>query len=384
MPITRRLIAARAARAALLVAAAALAAPLVHLSAQSLPARLDDSTFWRLVGDVSEPGGYFRSNNFVGNETTLQWVIPELQRTVAPGGAYLGVGPDQNFTYIVALHPKIAFIVDIRRQNLLTLLMYKALIEQSTDRADFVSRLFARPRPAGLDSASSTEAIFAAYAKVPADSVTYYRNIAAIKDRLTRQHGFALSDNDVAGITVVYDAFVNAGPDINYNYTPGGNGRYGYGRGRMPSYAEMASGTDSAGLHRGYLGNEANFRALRQMEADNLIVPVVGDFAGPKALRAVGSYLTQHHAVVTTFYLSNVEQYLFQQNDDWSKFYTNAGTLPIDSTSTFIRSVFGGMGYYSPGRGMRVEQLLGSMMTQLKMFAQGRLTSYSAVIQSSH
>jgi hypothetical protein len=374
----------RVARTALFIAAISVVAPAIPASAQSLPARLDDTTFWRLVGNLSEPGGYFRSNNFVGNETTLQWVIPELQHTVTPDGAYLGVGPDQNFTYIVALHPKIAFVVDIRRQNMLTLLMYKALIEQSSDRADFVSRLFSRPRPAGLDSNSSTEAIFAAFASVAADSAAYNRNIASIKDRLTRQHGFALSDNDLTGITDVYDAFVEAGPDITYNYAPGRNGGYGYGRGRMPTYAEMATGTDSAGLHRGYLGSEANFRALKEMEVDNLIVPVVGDFAGPKAIRAVGSYLKDHHAVVTTFYLSNVEQYLFQQNDDWSKFYTNAATLPIDSTSTFVRSVFGGMGYYSRGRGMRAEQMLASMMTQLKMFAEGRLTSYGAVIQSSH
>ena len=97
----------------------------------------------------------FRSDNFVSNEITFQWVIPDLLRTTKPGGVYLGVGPDQNFTYIVALKPKIAFIFDIRRQNMLTHLMYKALIEQSTDRADFVSRLFARPRPTGLDTASS-------------------------------------------------------------------------------------------------------------------------------------------------------------------------------------------------------------------------------------
>jgi hypothetical protein len=119
------------------------------------------------------------------------------------------------------------------------------------------------------------------------------------------------------------------------------------------------------------------------MEVNNLIVPVVGDFAGPKAIRAVGTYLKDHHAVVSAFYLSNVEQYLFQQNDDWSKFYTNVGTLPLDSGSTFIRSVFNGMGYYRPGAQMRALQLTASIMDQLKLFVSGHLTSYSDVIQSS-
>src|SRR5215212_3888557 len=115
--------------------------------AQSVvPAKLSDSAFWKLVTDVSEPGGSFRSDNFVSNETTFQWVIPDLLRTTKPGGVYLGVGPDQNFTYIVALKPKIAFIFDIRRQNMLTHLMYKALLETSSDRADFISRLFSRAR----------------------------------------------------------------------------------------------------------------------------------------------------------------------------------------------------------------------------------------------
>ena len=60
-----------------------------------------------------------------------------LKQDTKPGGVYLGVGPDQNFTYILALQPKIAFIIDIRRQNMLQHLMYKALIEISKDRADF-------------------------------------------------------------------------------------------------------------------------------------------------------------------------------------------------------------------------------------------------------
>src|SRR5207237_6289725 len=140
-----------------------------------------DAEFWKLVTEFSEPGGYFRSDNFVSNETTYQWVIPELLKTTKPGGVYLGVGPDQNFTYIVALKPKIAFIFDIRRQNMLTHLMYKTIIEQSSDRADFVSRLFSRPRPVGLDTASTPETIFAAFAGAPPDSTRFRRNTASIR-----------------------------------------------------------------------------------------------------------------------------------------------------------------------------------------------------------
>src|SRR5215471_12244659 len=118
--------------------------PPLEAQRQSLPAKLSDSEFWQMVTDFSEPGGFFRSDNFLSNESSFQEVIPRLSKAVSQGGVYLGVGPEQNFTYIVALRPKIAFIFDIRRQNMLEHLLYKALMEMSTDRAQFLSLLFGR------------------------------------------------------------------------------------------------------------------------------------------------------------------------------------------------------------------------------------------------
>src|SRR6476661_6864746 len=83
--------------------------------ADTLPAQLSDNEFWGMITDFSEAGGYFRSDNFLSNETGYQGVIPTLRRTIRPGGVYLGVGPEQNFTYIVGLEPRMAFVVDIRR-----------------------------------------------------------------------------------------------------------------------------------------------------------------------------------------------------------------------------------------------------------------------------
>src|SRR4029078_11943367 len=125
------------------------------VAAEELPKQLSDASFWKLATDFSEPGGYFRSDNFVSNEEMFQFVIPDLKKITKPGGVYLGVGPDQNFTYIVALQPKIAFIFDIRRQNMMQHLMHKALIEASKDRADFLSRLFSRPRPEALKTSAT-------------------------------------------------------------------------------------------------------------------------------------------------------------------------------------------------------------------------------------
>jgi hypothetical protein len=134
----------------------------------ALPAELSDQDFWQLIVDISEPDGHFEDENFVSNETGYQRVMQRLQEAVQPGGVYVGVGPEQNFSYIAGMRPAMAFIIDIRRENRSLHLFYKALFELSTDRADFVSRLFSRWRPAGLTSSAGVEEIFARYDGVAA------------------------------------------------------------------------------------------------------------------------------------------------------------------------------------------------------------------------
>ena len=365
----------------LLVIAVAAAGALPARS-QNLPTRLSSQEFWQLVTDISEVGGEFRSDNFVSNEVTYQYVIPELVRGRSPGGVYLGVGPDQNFTYIVAMRPRIAFIVDIRRQAVMQHLMYKALIELSPDRATFLSMLFARPRPPGLAPGATPEELFQAFYTTSEDSVAYWRHLKAIKDRLTKRHGFTLAPDDSSNIDYIYTSFYVAGPDITYNY---GSGRGGYGRG-MPTYSQLMIENDGNGLNRSYLANEEHYQTLRQMHLRNLIVPVVGDFAGDKAIRGIGRYLRKHGATVSAVYTSNVEQYLFQSVDNWKRYYDNIATLPIDSTSTFVRAVFSGAGFrtsMSGQYGPRSMTLLCSIEELLREFREGRLFSYQQVVAMS-
>ena len=173
-----------------IVPALLVAVPLllgVRTAAQSLPGRLSDQEFWKLVTDFSEPDGTFRSDNLLSNEVWLQYVIPELLKTAKTGRVYMGVGPEQNFTYMTALKPSMAFIVDIRRGNLDLHLVYKALFEMSADRADFVSRLFSRKRPAGLTDKSSAEEIFGAFTSVEKSEALYTENLKAIQDHPRHQ-----------------------------------------------------------------------------------------------------------------------------------------------------------------------------------------------------
>jgi hypothetical protein len=336
-----------------------------------LPTRLSDREFWRLSETLSEPNGYFRSENLVSNEDTFQYVIPPLASVVEPGGVYLGVGPDQNFTYIAAVKPRMAFITDIRRGNLLMHLMYKALFEQSADRAAFLSRLFSRPRPDGLDASSSPESLFAAYATIRPDKAAFDNGLKAILRTLVEDHGFALSEQDVAGIEHVYGNFYVSGPYLAYSTRIGGGGS-----GRYPTYQDLQMSTDLSGVNHSYMASEAHYAFVRNMQQRNMIVPVVGNFAGPKALRATGEYLRARGARVTTFYTSNVEQYLFQDRL-WGDFADNVMTMPIDETSTFIRSCFNTCA--SPYRSRSVSQL-DSIAGLMRDYAAGRITSYWAVL----
>jgi hypothetical protein len=271
----------------------------------SIPKHLSDAEFWRLVSDVSEPSGTFPSDNFVSNETLYQEVIPRLMQNPRKGGAYLGVGPDQNFTYIVALRPQVAFILDIRRQNLVLHLMYKALIEMSRDRAEFLSRLFARERPRDMGRQVNVATMISAYSAGATSEKLFQENLRAVRARLIEHHHFALTPDDLAMLTEVYTTFVRNGPDIQYSIRNGP-------RLRFPTYGELIQQTDGEGVPRSYLATEEHFRVLKDLQEKNLIVPVVGDFAGAKALPALGDYLTEHGLVVKAFYLSNVEMYLFR------------------------------------------------------------------------
>jgi hypothetical protein len=358
-----------------------LAAAPSFRAVDTLPRTLTDDAYWKMVSDFSEEGGYFRFE-YMSNEREFQYVIPRLKATIKPGGTYLGVGPEQNFTYIAATQPKMAFIFDIRRQNLVEHLIYKALFEMSANRVDFISKLFSRRIPAGLTDKSTVSAIFQGFGTSAPDDRQFAQNLQAIKDRLIKQHGFQLTSQDLSEMDQIYETVFRGGPG------PGRNELYGGGFGRGATYADLMTETDGKGQARSYLATEENFALVRQMHRENLIVPLVGDFAGPKALRTVGQYLKDHGAAVSVFYTSNVEQYLFQQGDDWSRFFTNVAAMPLDSSSTFIRSSH--IAYDSAsGRPSRVVaggnfiSLLCPMRDLITAFSGGRVDTYDQVIQMS-
>jgi hypothetical protein len=347
-------------------------------SADTLPREIDSRAFWRMVTDMSEETGYFRFQ-FMSNEVEFPSVIPDLKKNLKPGGVYLGVGPEQNFTYIAAIQPRIAFIFDIRRDNMIEHLIYKAIFETSANRAEFVSKLFSRKPTGSLNEKSTVRALFRAYTAARPDSQLFNQNLQSIKATLSQ---FQLGRKDLAELDEIYGTIVRSGPGVDYS---GFAGAY---RGGMSGYAALMTATDDQGQAWSYLASEENFQFVREMERKNLIIPLVGNFAGPKAIRAVGTYLKEHGAAVTMFYTSNVEQYLFQQGDDWRRYYSNVATLPMESSSIFIRSSHYAFGTASQRSrqfaGTNYIMLLCSIPDLTKAFTAGRVRSYDDVIRLSH
>jgi hypothetical protein len=330
-------------------------------AAPALPSQLTDSEFWKLATESSEEDGVFRFDNLLSNEITFQNVIPDLQRKARTGRVYLGVGPEQNFTYVAALKPSMAIIFDIRHGNMDVHFLYKALFELSKDRAEFVGKLFSRNKPAGLTEKSTAAEIFDAYQAANGNQELFEATLKAVVDHLTKKHGFALSAGDIDGMRWALGNFYRFGPGINYSSSlsadvpPAIVGVAGGVRGgnNNVDYAALMKADDGNGQYRSFLANEETFKLLKDMQTRNLIVPVVGDFAGDKAIRAVGKYLKDHGALVSAFYLSNVEQYLMQDGK-WERFCRNAAALPHDDSSLFIRSGRGGPSTVnSTGRGVQ-------------------------------
>jgi hypothetical protein len=301
------------------------------LARVDLPVRLTDQAFWQLSESLSEPSGSFQSDNLVSNETGMQKIIPELVDRVGTGGVYLGVGPEQNYTYIAALQPRIAFILDVRRGNRDMHLMYKAIFELSADRVEFVSRLFSRARPSGLTRESTATEIFSAIEFAPPSEQVYLETILGIRDVLITKHGLPLSEEELDNLNYIFTSFYRFGPAISYSSSRSGRAA------THAQYSSLMQLTDAAGIQRSYLSSDERFQTVKALHAANLIVPVIGNFAGPKALRAIGAWLRERQETVSVYYLSNVEDYLPAQTL-WPTFCRNVASLPLTERSTFIRT----------------------------------------------
>src|SRR5262245_10714942 len=345
-------------------------------SLESVPA----AEFARIVREFSEEGGYFMSDNFTSNETSYLHVLDKLREMGVTGGAYIGVGPEQNFTYIAKIRPRVAFIVDIRRQAMIQHLMYKAIFHLSPNRTQFLSRLLSKPLP--KEGAPAPEApvadLMTFFCKIAATDQAYAANLAEIKKIIQDDFQFSLPDRDRESLDYVYKSFRENGLEIAFRLDASYYGGY------FPSLKELVLQTDLSGKTGNFLASNEDYNFVRDMQKKNLIIPVVGDFGGTKALAAIGDYLRKNGLTVTAFYTSNVEQYLFD-SAVFEGFAKNVKKLPLTDKSLFIRAVFH-MRYIHPARmqGHMSVTLLQQMKVFLKDFDEGLYPSYKELIVTNY
>ena len=329
---------------------------------------LSAAEFTRLINEFSEDGGYFRSDNFTSNETSYLHVVDKMRQLGATGGAYLGVGPEQNFTYIAKVRPRIAFIVDIRRQAVIQHLMYKAVFHLAPDRVRFLSVLFCKPLEKGKSPSADApiNEILDFFEKTSADEAAFTTNLAAIRKAIQTDFQFPLSERDSASLEYVYRSFRNEGLTISYRMENSGNSYF-------PTLKDIVVETDLNGKQGNFLATNEDYKFVRDLQQKNLIIPVVGDFGGKKAIASVGDFLKKQGLPVTAFYTSNVEQYLFG-SDSFVGFANNVKRLPITEKSLFIRAIAGRMPH----------PLLQQITVFVQDFDQGRYQTYSDLISSQY
>lgn len=320
----------RAAAVVVVVAALAAATAGARRSQQPQP----PTTFAAQIAALSEDGGYFDTDNLISNERSYLEVLPKLDKQNVHGGAYVGVGPDQNFSYIAHVRPAIAFIIDIRRDNLLLHLLFKALFEQAHTRVEYLAQLFGRAVPSDIDS----------WRDAPAARLADYVNHAnsdskavdALRSRLdvvVKSFGVPLSAEDMATIDHFHRRFIAAGLNLKFQSFNR------YSQDYYPSYEDLLLGTDGTGRQGHFLASENAFQFVKSLQAHDRIIPVVGNLSGTTALAAIGHLLAEKGETLSAFYASNVEFYL-RREGSYQRFVSNLGRLPHTARSVIIRSEF--------------------------------------------
>jgi hypothetical protein len=320
-----------------LVCAAALA---ILLLPARLPAHAPQAPaqgFAATIAALSEPGGYFDTDNLISNERSYLHVVPDL-RALAPQagrtGVYLGVGPDQNFSYIAHVRPALAILIDIRRDNLLLHLLFKALFAASRTRVEYLAHLTGRSPPSepGWDKAPVEEIVKRLDAAKPLGEDA----VRALRDRLTTivaAFGVPLSDADRQTIDRFHRRFIQAGLGLQFNST-GRAPQFNY-----PTYRDLLLEVDRAGTERSFMASEGDFQFVKDLQARDRVIPVVGDLSSPAALGAIAKHLAAMKLEVAAFYTSNVEFYLFRDGT-FPRFVDNLARLPRQPNSLIVRSVF--------------------------------------------
>jgi len=324
-----------------------------------------------LSAQLSEPSGYFDTDNLISNETSYLQVADQLAESAPRGGVYVGVGPDQNFTYIARTRPRYAFILDIRRQNMLQHLLLAALFARADDPYHYLCLLLSRPCPSATPEGvgPGVERTLQAVERTPRSEAAFDANLEAAYRHIAGPLGFSLWANDRRDIRNIYRSFFEEQAEIRFRSFGRFSGTY------HPTYRTLLLTRSPSGRLGNFLDKPEDYRFVRDLSRAQRIVPVVGDFAGPQALRAIGEWVRAHGLTVSAFYTSNVEFYLMR-NHVFDRFVANVRELPSGPDSVIVRACFDyGRTHPAELPGHRSVLLLQRLSRFLELYESGAYTS---------
>ncbi|AGA29969.1 LIC_10091 family protein [Singulisphaera acidiphila] len=257
-----------------------------------------DATFASIIRELSERETGPAADNLVSNEDSYPRVAAEVARLCPPGQVYLGVGPDQNFTILAHTKPRLAFVMDYRRRNLLLHLVHKALFTLSTNRVAYLTRLTAR-RPGRLASDPSADDLVTAFSEAKFDRrllETTQAEMAAILQPLG-----VLTEPEWKPLATIQAKLAGPGMNARFLALP-----------MYPTLGKLVRTRDRQGAPAHLLASEDRYQFVRELQQGDRLIPLVGDFSRPPSLSKVGDWLRAHSLRLALLYVSDVEFFLIR------------------------------------------------------------------------
>ena len=286
-----------------------LQATAVHLRGDSF-----DDTVRALSAAETGPAG---ADNFLTNEDSFPRICGRIAREVPPG-VYLGVGPDQNLTYLAHARPSRAFVVDFRRKNMLVHLLHKALFTLSDDRAGYLSRLTAR----GLDARADDLIASADAARF--DRSRLVKVVAEV--RATVEPLALLGPADWPLLATIQARLAGPGLSARFLALP-----------MYPTLGRLIRTPDAEGRPAHFLATEALYREVRDLQRAGRVAPIVGDYGAAGGLDRLGEWLRNRGELVAFIYISDVEDFSIR-NGRFDTYIRNLQSLPLAGGARLART----------------------------------------------
>ncbi|QDV35370.1 LIC_10091 family protein [Tautonia plasticadhaerens] len=282
-----------------------------------------DATFAEVIRTLSEPEQGPHGDNFLTNEDSFPRPCGELGRRAAPGGVYLGVGPDQNFTYVAHCDPSLAFVLDYRRRNLRLHLLHKALFMLSDDRVSYLTRLTCR-RPGPMAADPTADQLVGAFEASPFDEPLLGRTRAEVT-ALLRPLG-VLGEREWDDLATIQARVAGPGMGARFLALP-----------IYPTFGELIRTPDRDGRPAHLLATEEAYRAVRDAQRLDRVLPLVADLAGDGALPRLAEWLRERGLPVSVLYVSDVEFFLLRAGR-FDAYLANLERLPRAEGALIVRT----------------------------------------------